>query len=182
MDKEHMKVLRLIAITSAALFAFITADAARPHSAKAQESELSAATQAADIWGDQSSTGSIQGSDIESPDAKPPLLSITGNWQGSISDNLRGNGAISADFTQNKAKLTGTWNAFGDFGNVVGKVTSHSAKITFVFFPKRPFIHCRFTLTSTSASDTEIIGNYKFTACGPLTRKEHGTIDITPIL
>ena len=45
-----MKVLRLIAITSAALFAFTTAHAARPHSAKAQESELSAAVQAADIW------------------------------------------------------------------------------------------------------------------------------------
>jgi hypothetical protein len=113
------------------------------------------------------------------PDVEAPIT-VTGQWAGTISDNLRVDGSFNADFTQKNEKLTGTWDAFGDFGNVVGTVTSHSARITFIFFPKKPYIHCRFTLTSTSASDSEIIGTYKFAACGPLTRKEHGTIDIGP--
>jgi hypothetical protein len=181
-----MKVSRLIMFGSAAMFAVSTTWIVSPSPARAQESDQSAVSQASDVWGNQGAVDSSDSSDAQSapdaevsPDVAVPIT-VTGPWAGSISDNLRGDGSFNADFTQKKGKLTGTWDAFGDFGNVVGTVTSRSAKITFIFFPKKPYIHCRFTLTSKSASDTEIIGTYKFAECGPLTKKEHGTIDISP--
>jgi hypothetical protein len=168
-----MKVLRLIVFTSVAFFALATMCVTWPSSASAQDS---------DLWENQIPQDSAVSSDADvAPDVKAPPITVTGQWQGTINDNLRGSGTISATFTQNKSKLTGSWAAFGDFGTVTGTVTRNSAKITFTFFPKKPFIHCRFFLKSTSASDTEIIGAYKFAACGPLTRKEFGTIDITPL-
>jgi hypothetical protein len=164
------------------MFAVSTTWIVSPLSARAQESNQSAVTQASDVWGNQGAvddnSDAQSAPDTEvSPDVAAP---ITVTRAGSISDNLRGDGSFNANFTQKKGKLTGTWDAFGDFGNVVGTVTSKSAKITFIFFPKKPYIHCRFTLTSKSASDSEIIGTYKFAECGPLTKKEHGTIDISP--
>jgi hypothetical protein len=182
-----MRLSRLVMIGSVALFAVATT-CISSLPASAQDSDQSAATQASNVWGNQEpaassdTTDAAESTDMEvAPDIKAPIT-VSGQWTGSISDNLRGDGSISADFAQKKGKLTGTWDAFGDFGNIVGTVNSKSAKITFIFFPKKPFIHCRFTLTSTSASDTEITGTYRFTACGPLTRKEHGTIDISPAL
>jgi hypothetical protein len=181
-----MKLSRVFLFGSAAMFAAATSCLISIPSAHAQDSDQSAVAQASDVWGSQGPDDTTDGSDAAAtpdtevaPDVKPPLT-VSGDWEGTISDNLRGDGSFNADFTQKNAKLTGTWSAFGDFGNVVGTVTSHSAKITFIFFPKKPYIHCRFTLTSTSASDSEIIGKYKFAECGPLTKKEHGTIDLSP--
>jgi len=180
-----MILSRWVVIGSIAMFAAATT-CISSLPARAQDSDQSVAAQASDVWGNQEpaassdTTDAAESTDAEvAPDIKAPIT-VSGQWTGGISDNLRGDGSISADFVQKKGKLTGTWDAFGDFGNIVGTVNSKSAKITFIFFPKKPFIHCRFTLTSTSASDTEITGTYKFTACGPLTRKEHGTIDISP--
>jgi hypothetical protein len=181
-----MKLSRLMMFGSAVMFAVSTTWIVPPSPASAQESDPSAVSQASDVGeargpSDSSDSSGAQASpDTEvAPEFAAPIT-VTGQWAGGISDNLRGDGSFNADFIQKKGKLTGTWDAFGDFGNVVGTVNGKSARITFIFFPKRPFIHCRFTFTSTSASDSEITGTYKFSACGPLTRKEHGTIDISP--
>jgi len=181
-----MKLLRLFVCGSAAVFAVASMSVISAPSARAQESDQSAVARASDVWGSQGPADTSDGSDAAAtpdtgvaPDVKPPLT-VTGDWEGSISDNLRGTGSFNANFTQKGAKLTGAWESFGDFGSIVGTVTSHSAKITFIFVPKKPYIHCRFTLTSTSASDSEIFGKYRFAECGPLTDKEHGTINISP--
>jgi len=181
-----MKLPRLFVFGSAAIFAVASTCAISRPSASAQEPDPSTVAQASDIWGSQGPADTSDGSDAATtpdagtdPDVNPPLT-VTGAWAGGISDNLRGTGSFHAIFTQKGAKLTGSWYALGDFGTVVGTVTSHSAKITFIFFPKKPYIHCRFTLTSTSASDSDITGPYKFAACGSLTKIERGSIDISP--
>ena len=166
-----MKASRLLMSSGAALLAVAVLRLAPLRSASAQES---------DLWSSQASTDSDVTPDAEvTPDATP--ITVTGEWQGTINDNLRGSGTITADFTQKKAKVAGSWNTFGDLGTLLGTVTNHSAKIVFTFVPKKPYIHCRFTLKSTSASDSAIIGTYKFTACGPLTKVENGTINISPV-
>jgi hypothetical protein len=170
--KETMKVPGLIAFISAAFLMIASMCVASPRLARAQES---------DLWESEGSTASDITSDSDvTPDTKAPLITVSGQWAGTIDDNLRGSGAITADFNQKKAKLAGTWTAFGDIGTLLGTVTSDSSKITFTFVPKKPYIHCRFTLKSTSASDSAIVGTYKFAACGPLTKEETGTINISP--
>ena len=120
-----------------------------------------------------------------SPDKKKPPLNISGDWSGSLDDNLAGEGILDAEFTEtSNGTLGGTWSfTFGsgtDFGTIKGKATSDKVSITFVFAPKPPFIHCRFSVSDKHASDSDISGNYKFTACGPLTKHERGSLDISP--
>jgi hypothetical protein len=126
-----------------------------------------------------------QSESAASPDKKKPPLTISGSWSGSLEDNLAGPGTLDADFTEApNGDLTGEWSfEFSegtDFGTIKGKATSSKVSITFVFAPKAPYLHCRFSVTDGKATDTNIAGKYHFTACGPLTKKEHGTLSIGP--
>jgi hypothetical protein len=128
---------------------------------------------------------SDQGETATSPDKKKPPLTVSGSWSGSIDDNLAGSGTLDVDFTEApNGALTGDWSfAFSegtDFGTIKGKATSKEVAISFVFAPKAPFLHCKFSMTDAHATDTNISGHYHFTACGPLDKKEHGTLMIGP--
>ena len=128
---------------------------------------------------------SDKGDTATSPDAKKPPLTVSGSWTGSIDDNLAGSGNLAVDFTEApNGSLTGDWSfefAQGvDFGTIEGKATSKGVAISFIFTPKAPFIHCKFSMADAHATDTNISGHYHFTACGPLTKKEHGTLMIGP--
>jgi hypothetical protein len=168
-----MKISQFIPLLGAALLFGATTLAFTTSPAHAQDSS---------IFGGQQSD---QGETATSPDAKKPPLTISGPWTGSIDDNLAGSGTLNVDFTEaSNGALTGDWSftfsAGTDFGTIQGKATSKKVAITFVFAPKAPFIHCRFSVTDAKATDTEISGKYHFTACGPLTKKEHGTLSISP--
>ena len=125
-------------------------------------------------------------SDAEaSPDAKKPPLTVSGTWTGTLEDNLAGPGTLDVDFTEApNGQLSGSWSfAFSsgtDFGTIVGKATSNKVAIQFIFIPKAPYVHCKFSMTDAHASDTDIAGKYHFTACGPHTHDEHGTLQIGP--
>jgi hypothetical protein len=125
-------------------------------------------------------------SDIDtSPDAKKPPLTITGAWQGAIDDNLAGDGTLDVDFTEApNGQLSGNWSftfdSGTDFGTIVGKATSKKVAIEFIFIPKAPFVHCKFSMSDAHATDTDIAGKYHFTACGPHTHDEKGTLEIAP--
>src|SRR5271170_6286952 len=179
-----MKLTRRLVFASAAIFAATTCIVS-PLSTRAQESDKSAGARASDVWGNQGLPDSDAGSDTEAnpddstPDSNPPLT-VTGDWVGNISDNMTGDSSFTATFTQKKAKLMGMWEAFKFYGTLVGSVTSQSAKISFIFYPEKPYIHCHFIFTSTLASDSEIMGTYKFAECDKASKKEHGTIDISP--
>ena len=119
-----------------------------------------------------------------SPESKTPPLTISGMWSGDIDDNLAGDGTLDADFTESpNGDLTGEWSfifdAGTDYGTIKGKATSDGVSISFIFVPKKPYVHCKFSI-KTKASDTEISAPYHFTACGPLTKTEHGTLTISP--
>jgi len=150
---------------------------------------FSATTLAFTISGAHAQDGSIFGGQQDdssiSPDKKTPPLTITGPWSGSLDDNLAGPGTLNADFTETtNGTLGGTWSftfsAGTDFGTIKGKATSDKVDITFVFAPKKPYVHCRFSIETSDASDSAISGNYKFAACGPLTKHEEGSLDISP--
>jgi len=184
-----MKLTRRVVFASAAIFA-ATTWIVSPLSTSAQESDQSTGAQAPDVWGNQELPDSAAGSGTEvnpddsTPDSNPPLT-VTGQWVGNITDNPAGDSSFTATFTQKKGKLTGAWetgnlNGITYSGDLVGTVTSHSAKITFIMYPDKSYPHCHFILTSTSASDSEIIGTYKFAGCDKASKKEHGTIDISP--
>ena len=125
-------------------------------------------------------------SDIDtSPDAKKPPLTVTGAWSGTLEDNLAGPGTLDVDFTEApNGQLSGNWSfAFSEgtnFGTIVGKATTKKIVIQFIFAPKAPYVHCKFSMTDAHASDTDIAGKYHFTACGPHTHDEHGTLEISP--
>jgi hypothetical protein len=179
-----MKLTRRVVFASAAIFAATTC-VVSPLSTSAQESDQSTGAQTSDVWGNQGLPDSAADSDTEvnpddsTPDSNPPLT-VTGDWVGNVADNMTGDSSFTATFTQKKGKLMGTWDTFQFSGTLVGSVTSHSAKITFTFYPEKPYPHCHFILTSTSASDSEIMGTYKFAECDKASKKEHGTIDISP--
>ena len=120
-----------------------------------------------------------------SPDKKKPPLVISGSWSGTLDDNLAGEGNLDVDFTEApNGTLTGDWSfefsSGTDFGTIKGKATSDKVAISFIFAPKRPFVHCKFSIATTDASDTGISAPYHFTACGPLTKRERGTLMISP--
>lgn len=128
---------------------------------------------------------SAQGDTATSPDTKKPPLTISGPWSGTIDDNLAGTGTLDVDFTEaSNGTLTGDWSfEFSegtDFGTIKGKATSDKVAISFIFAKKPPYIHCKFSVADKHATDTDISGPYRFTACGPLTKKEHGTLNISP--
>ncbi|MFZ2060036.1 MAG: hypothetical protein WAU82_03420 [Candidatus Binatus sp.] len=134
------------------------------------------------IFGGQQSD---QGETATSPDAKKPPLTVSGSWTGTIDDNLAGSGTLDVDFTEApNGALTGDWSFMfsegTDFGTITGKATSKKVAISFIFVPKAPYIHCKFSMSDAHATDTDISGHYHFTACGPLTKKEHGTLMIAP--
>lgn len=135
---------------------------------------------------DNSVFGSQQLRDTEtSPDKKNPPLVISGPWSGPLDDNLAGEGTLDVDFTEApNGTLSGDWSfefAEGtDFGTIKGKATSDKVAISFIFTPKKPYTHCKFSIATTDASDTEISAPYHFTACGPHTKDEHGTLMISP--
>ena len=150
---------------------------------------FSATTLVFTVSGAQAQDGSIFGGQQDdssiSPDKKSPPLTITGEWSGSLDDNLAGPGTLDADFTEtSNGTLGGTWSfAFSegtDFGTIKGKATSDKVDITFVFAKKKPYVHCRFSIKTSDASDSEISGNYKLSACGPLTKHENGSLEISP--
>ncbi len=104
-----------------------------------------------------------------SPDAKKPPLTVSGAWSGTLEDNLAGAGTLNVDFTEApNGQLSGNWSftfeSGTDTGTIVGKATATKVKIAFVFTPKAPFIHCKFSVSDAHATDTEIAGNYHFTA------------------
>jgi hypothetical protein len=118
------------------------------------------------------------------PESKTPPLTISGMWSGTIDDNLAGDGTLDVDFTEApNGDLTGDWSfqfdAGTDYGTIKGKATSDGVAISFIFVPKKPYVHCKFSI-KTKASDTEISAPYHFTACGSLTKTEHGTLSISP--
>jgi hypothetical protein len=126
-----------------------------------------------------------QGDTATSPDKKKPPLTISGPWSGTIDDNLAGSGTLDVDFTEaTNGTLSGDWSfhfsAGTDFGTIQGKATSDKVAISFIFAKKPPYIHCKFSIATAHASDTDISSPYRFTACGPLTKKEHGTLNISP--
>ncbi|MHB8382098.1 MAG: hypothetical protein ACYDC3_07130 [Candidatus Binataceae bacterium] len=126
-----------------------------------------------------------QDANVASPDKKKPPLTVTGAWSGTLDDNLAGPGTLDVNFTQApNGQLSGSWSfAFSsgtDFGTVVGKASSSKVAIQFIFAKKPPYIHCKFSVADIHATDTDIAGNYHFTACGPHTRDERGTLSISP--
>jgi len=167
-----MKVSHFVPVLAAFLFSAATlAFATSP--AHAQDSS---------IFGGQQSD---QDDTAASPDAKKPPLTVSGSWSGTIDDNLAGSGTLDVDFTEApNGALTGDWSfAFSqgtDFGTIKGKATNKDVAISFIFVPKAPFIHCKFSMSDAHATDTNISGKYHFTACGPLTKKEHGHLMIAP--
>jgi hypothetical protein len=168
-----MKALRLFSLIGSALLLSGTALAVSSSYARAQDGSVFDSQQPSQ-------------SDIDtSPDAKKPPLTISGAWSGTLEDNLAGEGTLNADFTEApNGQLSGNWSftfeSGTDTGTIVGKATATKVKIAFVFTPKAPYIHCKFSVTDAHASDTDIAGKYHFTACGPLTHKEHGTLEISP--
>lgn len=99
---------------------------------------------------------------------------------------MAGPGTLDAQFTEApNGTLSGDWQfAFSsgtDTGTILGKATSKKVAINFIFTPKAPFVHCKYSMKDAHASDTEISGNYHFTACGPHTHDEHGSLQISPI-
>ncbi len=164
-----MKISRFAPILGAAVLFSATALAFNVSSSRAQDSSIFSGQQDSSI----------------SPDKKKPPLNISGDWSGTIEDNLAGEGTLDAEFTEtSNGTLGGTWtfmfDAGTDFGTIKGKASSDKVDITFVFAPKAPFIHCRFSVSDKNASDSDISGNYKFKACGPLTKHEHGSLEISP--
>jgi hypothetical protein len=119
-----------------------------------------------------------------SPDAKKPPLTITGAWTGTLEDNRKGGGTLDVDFTEAPdGQLSGTWEFITstvNTGTIVGIATSKKVAIQLIFTPKEPFIHCKFSMSDAHASETNIAGKYHFTACGPHTHDEHGTLEISP--
>jgi hypothetical protein len=117
------------------------------------------------------------------PLTKKPLLSIAGGWSGTINDSLGGPGTFTAEFSQTKNKVGGTWSAvFKDLtnnGSITGTVTTDSATID-LDRPLTGFPHCHSVLRAKPASDTSISGPYTVSSCGKLFKGEHGTISITP--
>jgi len=133
------------------------------------------------IFGSQQSD---QGETATSPDTKKPPLTISGPWSGTLDDNLAGAGTLDVDFTEaSNGTLSGDWSfkfsSGTDFGTIKGKATSNKVAISFVFAKKPPYVHCKFSI-ATGASDTEISAPYHFTACGPHTKDEHGTLMMSP--
>jgi hypothetical protein len=167
-----MRILRFIPLLGAVVLFSATTLAFTVSGARAQDQDGS-------IFSGQQDDSSV------SPDKKKPPLNISGDWSGTIEDNLAGEGILDAEFTEtSNGTLGGTWTFMfdegTDFGTIKGKATSDKVSITFVFAPKAPFVHCRFAVSDKHASDTDIRGNYKFTACGPLTKHEHGSLDMSP--
>ncbi|HEY6299562.1 MAG TPA: hypothetical protein VIW95_07950 [Candidatus Binatus sp.] len=167
-----MKISHFVPVLAALLFSATTL-AFTTSPARAQDSS---------IFGGQQSD---QGETATSPDAKKPPLTVSGSWSGTIDDNLAGAGTLDVDFTEAPSgALTGDWSfAFSqgtDFGTIEGKATSKGVAISFIFVPKPPFIHCKFSMADAHATDTDISGRYHFTVCGSLTKKEHGTLMIAP--
>jgi hypothetical protein len=114
---------------------------------------------------------------------KKPLLNVAGSWSGTIDDSLGGTGTFTAEFSQTKNKVGGTWSAvFKDLtnnGSISGTVTTDSATID-LDHPLTGFPHCHSVLRAKPASDTSISGPYTVSSCGKLFKGEHGTISITP--
>jgi hypothetical protein len=167
-----MKISHFLPVLAASFFCATMLAFATSH-AHAQDSS---------IFGGQQSG---QGETATSPDAKKPPLTVSGSWSGSIDDNLAGSGTLDVDFTEaSNGALTGDWSfTFSegtDFGTIKGKATSKGVAISFIFAPKAPFVHCKFSMSDAHATDTDISGHYHFTACGPLTKKEHGNLMIGP--
>jgi len=165
-----MKKSRVVALLSAVVLFSGTTLAITSARAQAQDASVFSGQQ------DDSKT---------SPDAKKPPLNIAGPWSGSLEDNLAGEGIIGVEFTEtSNGILGGTWTfTFDegvDFGTITGKAGSDSVDVTFVFAPKAPFLKCRFTAIDDKHVSTEISGNYHFKSCGPLTKKEHGSLQISP--
>jgi hypothetical protein len=128
---------------------------------------------------------SAQGDTATLPDKKKPPLTISGPWSGPLDDNLAGAGTLNVDFTEApNGTLSGDWSfefsSGTDFGTIQGKATSNKVAISFIFAPKPPYVHCKFSIAIKNASDTEISAPYHFTACGPHTKDEHGTLMISP--
>jgi|SRR5271154_1387693 len=130
--------------------------------------------------------GQQQGDTETSPDKKKPPLTITGEWTGSIDDNLAGDGTLDVDFTETpNGTLSGEWSfafeAGTDYGTIKGKASSDKVKITFVFVKKKPYTHCRFSIDTSNVTDAGMSNiPYKFAACGPHTKDEHGTLSLAP--
>jgi plastocyanin len=146
-------------------------------------SGLISSTAFAQTGGDDNDTESV-------PDAKkpppPPPLQISGSWDGTIQDNIKGPGTISLTLTEKigkaKATLKGTWMVsfpstapFGtvnDFGTVTGSVVGSVVAITLVP-AKGDDVGCRNILHSDEATQQMISAT--FASCG-----HTGTVDIQP--
>lgn len=169
-----MKALRFFSLIGTVLLLSGTALALTSSYARAQDGS---------VFGSQQPSQS----DIDSsPDAKKKApLTVSGAWSGTLEDNLAGPGELDVDFTEApNGQLSGDWSftfsSGTDFGTIVGKATAKKVEIQFIFAPKAPFVHCKFSMSDAHASDTDVAGKYHFTACGPHTHDEHGTLEISP--
>jgi hypothetical protein len=114
-------------------------------------------------------------SGASSPDA---VIDVTGNWSGSVDDSVEGEGTLTLSLVQAGRDLksgsgwTVTFNNSTTSPEFVGgmangsKVTEKSQiilKLVSASFDKKS---CRVVLKSTSASDAEIEGTYKYVNCG----------------
>ena len=97
-----------------------------------------------------------------------PTTSLAGNWSGTISSVLYGNGAMAFTLAQSSKALSGTWSATfanaanNDSGSLSGNVSGSAVSI--VLTPSNPFT-CPFNVTATLSGSTSMSGTYAAFNC-----------------
>lgn len=125
--------------------------------------------------------------DLDTPQEKNPHphpLDMTGEWSGTLNDPIMGAGTLDIGVDETRSgRLSGEWTlSFSnvvDIGTIVGRATPNRVAMKFIFEKKAPFIHCRFSIdTKDLVDDSELTANFHFTACGPHTHEERGTLEL----
>lgn len=124
--------------------------------------------------------GLATGCGSSSSPTTPSVISIAGNWSGTLSDNFAGTGRLAFTFAQSSAALSGTWSTtysdpgYNNGGSLSGSVSGSSVTVTLT--PSVP-TYCPYNVTGTLNGSTSLSGTYAAFNCSVAVS---GTFSATP--
>lgn len=165
-----LSTIMLTVTTTLAVFGFGHVRALIAHG------QFGCAVAAAQSWDDG---GSSADDTAAEPDKKAPPPNIAGEWEGEVEDFIFGGYTIGMEIDQNGNKLSGQWDSAFDLAatTIKGSIKSNGdLKMTLKAGPKG----CHLAAVGQLVTENEIEMTYKVVSCKGI-KKDHGTIDISPV-